>query len=617
MVGVLLSALAGALRAAMRQLAAARAEADLEHGRTALLQDLTARLASQADSAAIARAVLDRSAVLVDCDRAWIVVQEAGALHVLGALDSGGTRASVDEDAVAATLAARVIADGEELWSEAGSEEHDRLVRESPAEFGASAAIAVVPLQRASGVPFGALLFGWRTDHVFKPANRDLKRAVARITAQSLERAELYAAQAARISDLAERETVRDAFLAVLSHELRTPVTTIFGVSAILSRTETDAGTAELLRDIQEEAERLRRIVDDLLVLSRSERGAIEISSEPILLQRTVGGTVEEVARRYPSVEVQFHAEPFVPAAMADPTALVQVIYNLVTNAIKYAGQDGPITVTVDFDAEAAAITVADQGPGLGDDPDAVFALFHRADHTKRRAAGTGIGLYVARELVRAMGGEIVGSNSPRGRRHVPVHAAVRGARACDAATRRGRSDRVTRLVRRAGAGRFDGTDVAWSVAEGGKGRRWREMRSRDGAVVSSLLLETFPDRRFAHLELSTAAGLLTLHPEGDGTLHGNAITADGVRHVVGLPWPDGSLLVVHGSPIALAAAAWLAGAGVGEFPGERPVVTVGPDLEVQPASVSVDALPRQAIDADGLPVLEGGRSWPLEIEAN
>ena len=176
----------------------------------------------------------------------------------------------------------------------------------------------------------------------------------------------------------------------------------------------------------------------------------------------------------------------------------------------------------------------------------------------------------------------------------------------------------MTRLVRRAGAGRFgDGTDIVWSASEGSKGRRWREMRSRDGAVVSSLLLETFPDRRFAHLELSTAVGLLTLHPEGDGTLHGNAVTEAGIRHIDGLPWPDGSLLVVDGSPIALAAAAWLVGAGGGESFGERPVVTVGPDLDVGRSSVAVADLLRQAIDADGLPMLEDGRSWPLEIEAN
>ena len=99
----------------------------------------------------------------------------------------------------------------------------------------------------------------------------------------------------------------------------------------------------------------------------------------------------------------------------------------------------------------------------------------------------------------------------------------------------------MTDLVRRAGAGRaVDGTDVVWSVAEGRKGRRWREVRSRDGVVVSSLLLESFTDRRFAHLELSTAAGLLTLHPESDGTLHGNAVLTDGVDHIVGLAWPSG-----------------------------------------------------------------------------
>lgn len=174
----------------------------------------------------------------------------------------------------------------------------------------------------------------------------------------------------------------------------------------------------------------------------------------------------------------------------------------------------------------------------------------------------------------------------------------------------------MTGLVRRAGAGRFvDGTDVVWSVAEGQKGRRWREVRSRDGVVLSSLLLETFPDRRFAHLELSTAAGLLTLHPEADGTLHGNAVTANGIRHVAGIPWPPGSLLVVHGSPIALAAAAWLAGGGGGQSPGEQPVVMVNPDLVVRPATVPLAGLTRHAIDADGLPILGDARSWPLELE--
>jgi two-component system sensor histidine kinase KdpD len=415
--GVLLSAIAGALRSSMRQAAASRAQADLEHGRTSLLQDLTARLASEGDPNAIARHVLVRSSELVGCDRGWIIVEdpaETAGVRVLGALEHGAARESVAADAAAASLASRAIAGGEELWIDAGSPEHNQLVAEHPAGFGASAAITVVPLRGSSGESFGALLFGWSRDHEFKAANRDLKRAVARITAQSLERAELTTAQAARITDLAERDVVRDAFLAVLSHELRTPVTTIIGASDLLRRTavQDDSG---LLIDIQEEAERLRRIVDDLLVLSRSERGAIELSPEPILLQRAIGSIVDDLGRRYPAAELRFDAAAELPAALADPTALVQVVHNLVTNAIKYAGADGPIEVTIEPDDGAAAITVADRGPGLGDEPEAVFILFHRASHTARRAAGTGIGLYVARELVHAMGGEITGTNRPGG----------------------------------------------------------------------------------------------------------------------------------------------------------------------------------------------------------
>ena len=173
-------------------------------------------------------------------------------------------------------------------------------------------------------------------------------------------------------------------------------------------------------------------------------------------------------------------------------------------------------------------------------------------------------------------------------------------------------------LVRRAGTGRFvDGTDVVWSVAEGQKGRRWREVRTRDGVVLSSLLLETFPDRRFAHLELTTAAGLLTLHPEADGTINGNVVRAAGIEHIAGVPWPAGALLIVHGSPTALAAAASsVRGGGAEPAEGERPIVAVDPSLGVRAASVPAAGLARHPIDADGLPILTAGSSWPLELEA-
>jgi hypothetical protein len=166
--------------------------------------------------------------------------------------------------------------------------------------------------------------------------------------------------------------------------------------------------------------------------------------------------------------------------------------------------------------------------------------------------------------------------------------------------------------VRRAGRGRAaDGSDIVWSVAQGHRGRRWREVRATaGGAVISSLLLETDPDGRFSHTELSTAAGLLTLHPEPDGTLHGNSVTAAGVHHVRGVPWhPDGAVIVI-GSPVAIAVAAATARRLGGAIPR---VVFVEPDDLRCLQGDDVERAWEGVIDADGLPLLAAAASWPLE----
>jgi hypothetical protein len=165
----------------------------------------------------------------------------------------------------------------------------------------------------------------------------------------------------------------------------------------------------------------------------------------------------------------------------------------------------------------------------------------------------------------------------------------------------------VTAPVRRAGRGRLaDDSTVVWSVSEGRRGRRWREVRrSADGVVITSLLLETDVAGRFAHIELSTAAGLLTLHPEADGTLHGNVITDGGLRHVRGLPWTTSSVVQVEGSILASAAAARSAPGNVAH--GVR--ITLELNVVAMHESVSVE------LDADGLPVLTDATTWPLEAE--
>ena len=171
-----------------------------------------------------------------------------------------------------------------------------------------------------------------------------------------------------------------------------------------------------------------------------------------------------------------------------------------------------------------------------------------------------------------------------------------------------------------------DGRMVTWSVAEGRRGRRWREVvrKRHDPGIRHSLLLEIDPEGRFAHLELSTNAGLLTLHPEGDGTLHGNAIKAGGVVHVRGLSWDRDGIVLVDGSLVSRLAA----------FPGLATVIEAGAarsilvlripaDLELLSATEevrrladrrwSIGGMEDYAVDDEGLISGSPGLSWPLE----
>jgi len=172
-------------------------------------------------------------------------------------------------------------------------------------------------------------------------------------------------------------------------------------------------------------------------------------------------------------------------------------------------------------------------------------------------------------------------------------------------------SDRRPRVRRAGHASAADGSVITWSMAEGSRGSRWREVRTRDGSVVSSLLLELDPEGRFSHLELSTAAGLLTLHPEGDGSLHGNAVTADGVRHIVAVLWASGDIILVEGSAIARAAARPV---DLGAHTGRAAGVAIGLDLGLERQTFEASDVAIE-LDSDGLPALPGGRTWPLEME--
>ncbi len=218
------------------------------------------------------------------------------------------------------------------------------------------------------------------------------------------------------ITERKQAEQLRDAFLSVLSHELRTPITTITaGAQFLAARGEQleAADRGELTGDIAAEAERLNRMMDDLLVLARTERGVDLTARGPILVQRRLEVVLAGVAAEWPNREFAAEVPEFVPAVSGDDGYLDQVLWNLLGNAAKYGRRR--VTVRVETQGEEVDLTVSDDGPGIPPaDRERIFELFTRLEQTTR-LPGTGIGLFVARRLVDAMAGRLTVGDGPDG----------------------------------------------------------------------------------------------------------------------------------------------------------------------------------------------------------
>ncbi len=212
---------------------------------------------------------------------------------------------------------------------------------------------------------------------------------------------------------IADRDdmALQEAFVGVLSHELRTPITAIYGGTQLLLNDQmSPTARAAVVADIAAEAERLHRLVEDLLAIARVERGISDAGSEPVLLQRLVRRAVEAEQRRWPGREIRVEARQDLPAVLGDEGYVTQILRNLISNAVKYGPSNEPVIVSsgVDDDGRAVTVSVLDRGSGFPPETGAdAFRLFYRSPAIAARMPGTGLGLYVARALVEAQGGRI------------------------------------------------------------------------------------------------------------------------------------------------------------------------------------------------------------------
>jgi two-component system phosphate regulon sensor histidine kinase PhoR len=216
-------------------------------------------------------------------------------------------------------------------------------------------------------------------------------------------------------------ETVRRDFVANVSHELRTPVAVIrANAETLMAGAKDDPAIAgKLIDGLHRNAERLARILADLLDLSRLDAGQyrLELSAVPVVpvIEQALTAVEPQVARRKVSITVTV---PDALAVRADPKALDHILVNLIDNGVKYGRPDGNVWVEARPDGDEVRIEVRDDGPGIADKHRArVFERFYRADPSRsREAGGTGLGLSIVKHLVESMSGDVgVEPNVPQG----------------------------------------------------------------------------------------------------------------------------------------------------------------------------------------------------------
>jgi K+-sensing histidine kinase KdpD len=210
-----------------------------------------------------------------------------------------------------------------------------------------------------------------------------------------------------------ERRRVREAFASVVSHELRTPVTTIYGGVQLIADPEVNPTTrTEALRAVASEADRLYRLVEDLVVLARFDE-PIAAGDEPLLLQRFLPSLIDEEARRS-EVAVDSGIPDDLPAVVGRPGYVEQVMRHLVITAIRLTPKDRNVVVSATPNGANVDVNVLDGGPPVeSGEAKLLFDLFHRSSRTTADASGANVSLFVCRRLIEAMRGRIWARSRP------------------------------------------------------------------------------------------------------------------------------------------------------------------------------------------------------------
>jgi signal transduction histidine kinase len=213
------------------------------------------------------------------------------------------------------------------------------------------------------------------------------------------------------ITRFREADELKSTFISVVSHELKTPVALIKGYVSTLRR-EDASWDPEIVQDslqvIEEEADRLTELIENLLDASRLQAGALAINLSDVDLSALAKRIAQRLGTQSSRHSIIVDFPQSFPIILGDESRLGQVLSNLVSNSIKYSPQGGEIRIQGSVHLQQVVVCVSDQGPGIASqDIPHVFDRFYRSTDVSRSTKGAGLGLYLARAVVEAHGGRI------------------------------------------------------------------------------------------------------------------------------------------------------------------------------------------------------------------
>ncbi len=212
------------------------------------------------------------------------------------------------------------------------------------------------------------------------------------------------------ISDERQQEEQRSTFISIISHELQTPIAIIKGYASTLARTDAMLNTDVLrsrLQAVEEEADRLNKLVGNLLYASRIQAGGLQMEIVPLELPPLISSVVRRLLAQSPDISVSLDLPANLPTVMADRERIEEVLQNLLDNAIKYSPRERTFTIACHATGDEVIVSVSDSGMGISlREQEHIFDRFHRAGNSMTQTTpGAGLGLYICCAIIEAHGG--------------------------------------------------------------------------------------------------------------------------------------------------------------------------------------------------------------------